>query len=245
MLRPILCAAMATAATPALAAAEQPSPPIELTGSATLTSDYRFRGISLSDRGPALQGSLTATHRSGLYATAWASNIDGFGELGGSNLEVDLSAGYRFSRGSTTYDAGLVYYAYPGSSSGDFEFFKPYASVSHQRGRVAAKVGVAFAPAQSAIGNRSNIYLAGDLSVGIKDAPVTLKAHIGRSEGDTTLSPGGGYTDWFAGVETAWRGVSFGLAYLDTNISKGEARVVGARPRDVGSAVVASATVAF
>ncbi len=245
MLRAILLAALAGVATPAVAAKEQPSSPIDLTGTATLASDYRFRGISLSGHGPALQGSLTATHRSGLYATAWASNIDGFGELGGSNLEVDLSAGYRSSRGDTTYDAGLVYYAYPGSSGGTFEFFEPYASVSHQRGRVAAKVGVAFAPAQAAIGARSNIYVAGDLNIGIKDAPLTFKAHVGLSEGDTTLSPGGGYTDWSAGAETAWRGVNVGLAYIDTNINKSGARRVGARPRDVGASFIASATIGF
>ncbi|HVF83264.1 MAG TPA: TorF family putative porin [Sphingomicrobium sp.] len=245
MLRLTFCAALMGVSTTAHAADEQQSPSIDLSGTAMVASDYRFRGISLSDGRPALQGSLTATYRSGLYATAWASNIDGLGELGGSNLEVDLGAGYKFSRGSTTYDAGLLYYAYPGSSGGDFEFFEPYASVSHQSGRTTGRLSMAIAPAQSAIGNRSNIYVAADVSYVLEVAPVTLRTHIGRSDGKTTLSPGGGYTDWSLGAETQWRKVVLGLSLAGTSISRTDARAVGARPRDVEPSVVATASLAF
>ena len=38
-------------------------------------SDYRFRGISLSNKDPAFQPSVTVTHKSGAYASVWGSNI--------------------------------------------------------------------------------------------------------------------------------------------------------------------------
>ena len=46
----------------------------DITATATVVSDYRFRGVSLSDRDPAVQGSVDITYR-GFYAGAWASSI--------------------------------------------------------------------------------------------------------------------------------------------------------------------------
>jgi len=44
-------------------------------GNVSIVSDYRYRGISLSDDGPALQGSATYDDASGLYAGAFASTV--------------------------------------------------------------------------------------------------------------------------------------------------------------------------
>lgn len=43
---------------------------------AGLFSDYRSRGISQTQGDPAVQGSATLTHSSGLYVGAWSSNVD-------------------------------------------------------------------------------------------------------------------------------------------------------------------------
>jgi uncharacterized protein (TIGR02001 family) len=42
-------------------------------GGATLVSDYRFRGISQTDKRFAVQGTFTISHKSGFYATWWGS----------------------------------------------------------------------------------------------------------------------------------------------------------------------------
>src|SRR5512134_2379963 len=47
----------------------------QMAGSATLVSDYRFRGTSFSDERPAAQIALSYDHESGAYIGAFASNV--------------------------------------------------------------------------------------------------------------------------------------------------------------------------
>lgn len=247
MLRYCLPAALAASAFSAPALAQDDgSRALTVTGGVTLASQYRFRGISLSDEHVALQGTLNLNHESGPYAGVWASSLDGFGELGGSNLELDLYAGYRRQVGDgVTVDAGLLYYAYPGSSGGDFEFFEPYASVSVTHGPVTGKAGIAWAPSQDGIGNNSNRYIYTDLSLAIPGTPVTLTGHLGNSHGQTTLTPSGDYVDWSVGANVARHNLSLGVAYVDTNLSGAEAVSGGATRDIVDGAVVATLTASF
>lgn len=61
-------------------------------GSVTLASDYRWRGISMSNNEPALQGSLMANNKNGTYLGVWASSTD---INNGASIEADFMAGYR------------------------------------------------------------------------------------------------------------------------------------------------------
>jgi uncharacterized protein (TIGR02001 family) len=243
-------AALLLSTTPAIAHAQDaptpPPPAFTITGGVTLASQYRFRGISLSDEQVALQGTINVNHSSGFYAGVWGSNLDGFGELGGSNLELDLYAGWRHqvARG-VTVDAGLLYYAYPGSKGGDFEFFEPYASVTVTRGPVTGKAGIAFAPSQDALANNSNTYVYGELSLAIPHTPVTLTSHLGNSHGNTPLTPSGDYIDWSLGGTVAWHNLTLGIAYVDTNLSATEAALGGATRDIVDGAVVATLGASF
>ncbi len=91
----------------------------ELTGTATAASDYDFRGVSLSAKDPALQGSIDYAHDSGFYASAWGSNIDYGSDVNG-DIEIDLIAGWSGeSESGFGWDAGVVWYLYPDSSSSD------------------------------------------------------------------------------------------------------------------------------
>ena len=220
--------------------------PLDVTGSITGVSQYRFRGISLSDKKPTLQGTINLNHESGLYAGAWASGLDGFGELGGSNLELDLYAGYkREIVHGAMLDVGLLYYAYPGSSGGNFEFLEPYANVSGALGPGTAKLGIALAPSDKAIGGNANLYSFGDYALPINGTPITLNGHIGWSKGRTTLTPGGDYVDWSLGAAAAWRGLTLTAAYVDTTISPRDARAAGATPGIADPAVVISLGASF
>jgi len=228
--------------------AQDAEPPADLTitGGVTLASQYRFRGISLSDEEFAVQGTINLNHASGFYAGVWSSSLDGFGELGGSNTELDIYGGFKKEVASgVTLDAGLLYYAYPGSSGGDFEFFEPYANISGAIGPATAKVGVAFAPSQDALADNSNLYVFGDVSAGIPGAPVTLKAHLGYSEGDTPLTPTGEYLDWLVGADFVWKNLTLGVAYVDTDIKDEGAFFSGVGKDIVDSAVVVSLTASF
>src|SRR5258706_13380312 len=111
--------ASAIVAAPAMAedAAPAETPTFTINGGATLVSDYRFRGISQTDRHFAVQGTMTLTHKSGVYVSVWGSSIDDYVANFGDQ-EIDLIAGVKHTFGKVTLDGGVLYYYYPGSASG-------------------------------------------------------------------------------------------------------------------------------
>lgn len=240
--RGVAFAIMSAVSAPAMAqddpAARGPSA-FTVSGSATLVSDYRFRGVSQSDGDLAIQGSLNVDHESGFYAGAFASSLDGYGSVGGADVELDLYGGYRRTVGAATLDGGLLYYLYPGGPD-DTDFAELYANVSSTLGPGTVKLGAAYAPRQRALANVSaapnsrgqrqdNLYLFADASAAVVGTPVTVRAHIGRSDGNsglgpnnTSLSPTGRYWDYSIGADAVLLGVTFGLAYVDTDIGRRE-----------------------
>jgi len=233
-------ACLALFATPAFAQETAPPPPITVSGSVALVSDYRFRGVSQSDEEAAIQGGITLSHESGFYAGAWASNLAGWGAFGGSNMELDLIGGYKKSLGGgTTIDVGVTWYMYPGGADLT-DFAEGYVKLSGTLGPVTALAGVAYAPKQRALGNfantpfsrgqaEDNLYLWGDASVGIPKTPVTAKAHVGYSEGNpglgpngTSVTPTGSYVDYLVGVDVTFRPITLGIAYTGTDITRAQ-----------------------
>ncbi len=228
----LLCGAVIAA--PALAI--DLSPTLDLSATATLTSDYRLRGVSQSDNGVAGQASASLRHRSGLYAGVFASTLAGWGSFGGPGIELDAIGGYRTTLGDYGLDAGLTWYFYPGGAS-KTSFAELSASVNRTIGPLFVLAGIAYAPPQQALGNWSatpqsrigasgdNLYLRGDASAGIPRTPVTVKAHIGWSRGNpglgpngTSLAPTGDYLDWLVGADVVLGHLTVGVAYVDTNI---------------------------
>jgi uncharacterized protein (TIGR02001 family) len=112
-------AASALAQTPAAPAA--PASPHTFNGNVGLFSQYIFRGLTQTNRKPALQGGFDYSHESGVYIGTWASNISWLNDGGqykdGGSLEMDIYGGYKgtFGKSDFTYDAGLLYYWYPGT----------------------------------------------------------------------------------------------------------------------------------
>ncbi len=112
-------------------AAPAATPEHNVTGNIGLFSQYIFRGLTQTDREPALQGGFDYAHSSGFYAGTWASNISflkenastpfagaGTGTMGtyhrGGSLEWDFYGGYKGTLGDFGYDIGALYYYYPG-----------------------------------------------------------------------------------------------------------------------------------
>ncbi|MBC7985711.1 MAG: hypothetical protein H7X93_03450 [Sphingomonadaceae bacterium] len=220
--------ALASAATPAFAGVDVGGG-VSISGNATLVSDYRFRGISLSDEDVAIQGGIDVTHDSGLYVGTWASSIDG-GDVYG-HTEVDLYGGYRREIVSgLTLDVGLLYYAYPDGDVGDAEYFEPYGSLTYSIGPATIETGFAYAWDQSALGDTDNLYVYSDVGVGIPGTPVTLTGHLGYTDGPLSLVADGDTIDWSLGGRASFGPVTVGLAYVDTDIRHNDladATVVG------------------
>ncbi|MCD2324400.1 TorF family putative porin [Sphingomonas sp. IC-56] len=249
-----LAAAMLVSATAAPAFAQdsasesEPTPAVTVSGSATIASDYRFRGVSQSNNEMAVQGGVTLAHESGFYAGVWGSNLAGWGTFGGANMELDLVGGYKVDLGSGTLDVGVTWYMYPGGAD-KTDFAEPYVKLSGTAGPATLVAGVAYAPKQEALGRwyntgadaaagvynnpgdkEDNLYLWGDAAVGIAGTPFTAKAHIGYSDGNpglgpnaTSVAPTGKYWDWSIGVDATWRNLTLGISYVDTDISDRDA----------------------
>lgn len=210
----------ASFATPALAQ-EEPAPAVTVSGGATVVSDYRFRGISQTDKRFAVQGTFTVSHESGLYGTVWGSSIDDYVAAGGDQ-EIDFIVGYATTLESgLKIDGGLLYYYYPGSGGGTTDFFEPYLAVSQTFGPVTGKVSAAYAWKQNALsigaGKEDNLYTALDLAAGIPDTPLSLSAHVGHSFGPSYLTIGDEYTDWSLGASYSWNNFTLGVSYVDTD----------------------------
>ena len=242
----LLCAGfvLGAVATPACAQDTAPPPTFTVTGGATVVSDYRFRGISQTDRKVAVQGTATVTHKSGLYASFWGSSIDDY-VANGSDQELDLIAGYShsFSNG-VKLDGGVLYYYYPGGGRANTDFFEPYVDVSATYGPVTGKVTANYAPKSRALsvgnGREDNLYLSGDLSTGIPNTPLGLSGHLGHTFGPSYLSIGKGYTDWNLGATATFNHIVVGLSYVDTDKT-----LLYDRRNLSGSGVVASVGVSF
>jgi len=183
-----LFAGTALAATPALADETDAPGSLTVTGYVQVVSDYRFRGISATGGDFALQGSVNINHASGLYAGTWASNLEQDAADVYGSTEIDFYVGYaREIVSGVTGDVNLAYYAYPAGSSGNANFFEANGSVSGALGPATAKLGVAYAWKQDALGGGDNLYVYTDLGAGIPNTPVSLNAHLGITDG--ALSP--------------------------------------------------------
>ena len=215
--------AAATVAAPALAQ-DAPASPITVTGNVTAVTDYRFRGVTQTNKHPAIQGGATIAHSSGFYVSGWGSSIDQ-GTAAGANAELDLIAGYSKTFDAVTVDGGLLYYYYPGATKGaNTDFFEPYASVKFTVGPATLKAGAAYAPKQHAIASVNarddNLYLYGEASGAF--AGVSVTGHLGHSYGRSFLTAGlKGYTDWSVTGNYTWNHLTFGIAYVDTDLKSG------------------------
>jgi uncharacterized protein (TIGR02001 family) len=190
-------------------AAEEASGPITLTGGIAVVSDYRFRGVSLSDKDFAVQPYLTLKHESGFYVGVWGSNL---AENAGDDVEVDLYAG--FSGGEElTYDIGATYYVYPGVSS--FNYVEFTGKLGSTIGPATVGVQLSYVPSQDNTGNSDNIYYATNAALAIPNTPITLTGSIGIEDGAFTA--GDEKVDWSLGATAAVKGFTLGVAYVDTN----------------------------
>ena len=239
-----LATGLLLAASTALAQ-EQEASDFTISGSVAGLSDYRFRGVSQTDKDPAIQGTIQVTHESGLYIGVFGSNLAGWGTFGGPNLESDVFGGFKFPIGeSASIDIGLTWYMYAGGAN-ETDFAEPYVKVNATAGPVALTAGVAYAPKQQALGRvyrtgaefvagtpfdpgdkEDNLYVWGDAALPIPSTPLTVKGHLGYSDGNpglgpngTSIAPTGKYLDWLLGVDATWKNLTLGVAYIDTDIS--------------------------
>lgn len=198
---------------------------VEIEANVALVSDYRFRGISLSDRGLAIQGGFDVSFDSGLYVGTWASSIE---PVGNSEIELDLYAGYGFEAGGLALDVGALVYTYPGAT--DVHYWEFYGSAGFTSGLLESTLGLAYAPEQDNIGGDDNLYVYYQGAYPLGDSGLSLTGSIGYETGAFGDPDGDGDDkwDWSLGIGWTALGVDWSLSYVDTTESfdEGDATAV-------------------
>ncbi|UYB51641.1 TorF family putative porin [Xanthomonas sp. AM6] len=88
-----------------------------VSGNATLTSDYVWRGSTQSDGDPAVQAGLALAADNGAYASLWASSIR-FDGTPQASTEIDGVLGWRGQWSPDwAWDANLTRYQYPSAAA--------------------------------------------------------------------------------------------------------------------------------
>lgn len=196
-----------------------------VTGNLSLFSQYIYRGISQTDKKPALQGGVDYSHSSGFYAGVWGSNISWISDAtppASSSLELDFYGGFKKSMGDFSYDIGFLHYQYPGHYPTGF--LKP--NTNELYGQVGWKwVSLKYSHSLTntfGVANSKNTYYL-DLSVAIPVTDqLTLTAHIGRQKykGDIAGVSNDlySYTDYkFEGAYAFTKDWVAGVGYTKTN----------------------------
>ncbi len=220
-------AAAALVSTGAARAQDEPSFP-KVTGSVGLYSDYRFRGVSLSNLDPAVQGSLQITTKPGFFVAVWASSIAEYGateDSSGATVEVDLYGGWSGPLGPVTATVGVYSYLYPGGTGVDAVEF--YGAASLPLGPVTATVGLNWAPDQKNL-SRSSRYAYGSLAAAIPNTPITLKGSLGNEKGSFVVDESGSTTtkwDWLVGADVSLAPLNLapltlGIAYVGNDLPR-------------------------
>lgn len=229
-----------TAAAPAFAQ-DEPEKPVSVSGSAAFVSDYRFRGISLSNLDAAVQAGITLNTKPGFFVGAWGSSIANFN---GATTEIDLIAGWGGTLAGIDVSAGGTYYTYPGGT--DTNIYEFFGTVGIPMGPVSATFGLNWSPNQGNL-SRSNRYAFGTLSADIPKTPITVKATLGNERGSLVVDEWGGKTnkwDWLIGADVKWEMLTLGVAYVGSDLKSRE--VSGYRyNRSAQDTVVFSVTASF
>lgn len=210
-----LLSTSAFVAAPAFAQEEEAGP-VTVTGSVTLASDYRFRGVGLSGGDIAIQGGVTINHESGFYLGTWASSLEDTPVYG--EVELDVFGGWAgdISDGLGA-DVGVTYYAYPSKDpgAGPSDVWEVYGKLKPSFGPVGLTFGAYYSWDQDSLGGGDNLYLSADAALGIPNTPLTLTAHAGYTDGFLTYTPDGNAWDYSIGASATVLGsLTLGVAYV-------------------------------
>ena len=211
------CALATLAVAPARAQQQAQEQQHQLTYNVAVVSDYRYRGISQSRLGPALQGGADVTHKpGGWYAGTWMTTINWTKDAGGDgNVEWDFYGGRRGDLGrGFSYDAGALYYLYPGSHlHPNPNTFELYAQVGY--GPAYVKYSHSLTNLFGVPSSKHSGYLDASANVDLPVWGLVLNLHAGRQEvrHRDDLS----FTDYKVGLTKEFPVATVGLFWVKTN----------------------------
>ncbi|MGE3246697.1 MAG: TorF family putative porin [Beijerinckiaceae bacterium] len=235
------------------AAGAAPAPAVSATPwawsfGAAFVTDYNFRGISQSARGPAVQTSAELTYTINpnwqLYANIFGSSVK---LPSGPTMELDVSAGVRPSFGNLAFDFGFTRYGYPKENFNalggtiNSDFMEYYGKVSYKFfDKLTIGGGIYHAPNWLNLGTYGTYYQA----TAALELPhgFAISGEYGHyALGRTSLSnsalvlgvPLPDYNYWNAGISYTYKSATIDLRYHDSSLSKFNCNVIVGDPRAI------------
>lgn len=213
----------------------RPKPPHDRTsrnwtidGSLSIASDYRPGGISSTNGKPALQADVEVQHRSGLFASAFASSL---ARNGGDRVEIDLAGGYTRKFGGIDLSLLGTAFLFPGVARSAYA--EAQVEASKRVGMATVGASIAYSPPQAGTDHCGNLYLGVTAGYAVPHSPWSFDAAFGRENG----AFGNRKLDWSVGTTLALRPFELSLGYFDT------ARTF--RARHSGRTLISSITLSF
>lgn len=228
--RKTLCALLAVLPVLASAAhaAEEAAPDFTVSANVGLFSQYVFRGVSYTQKKPALQGGFDVAHGSGLYLGTWGTNVSD-AALNNAAGEIDVYGGYAGAVGDLGYDVGFLQFLFPnGEINGTnekYDTLELYAGVTWKflNLKYSRTVTDYFGFNDKSFGlgrggSKGSNYVEANLSYEFLPGWTAL-AHVGRQRvrnyGDYD------FTDWKLGVTKDFAGGwQAGLAWINTDADR-------------------------
>lgn len=182
----------------------------------SLSSDYRFNGMSLNNRDPVVQGSLYLWRPDGYYAGVWVSEVDFLD--GETTFELDSYIGRNFFHGNYEAKIELMYSAFNDDdiSGPTYDFFQLKTGVKRKFEDLTIGLAALWSPSGSAgAGNVS--HLRGESEYTFNKF-VKAVATIGHQWTEIGFDR----TYWDVGLTFEWRKVDLDVRYSGTDLSKHE-----------------------
>lgn len=202
----------------------------------TVTTDYRYQGISSSQRKPAIQGVIHHFRPDGWYAGVFASEVDyGYAQspnfeldfYGGRTLKLDLKTELKLQGLVSTFPDDRT----PGPT---LNFVQGGASLIRTEGPLTLTGQATYVPQGSYAAGR--IWRAeGAAAYALGKGGITLRALAGHQASERRPDR----TYWSVGGDLRWRHLIFEVRYQDTDLSRARC---GFDPRICGPSVTGAVT---
>lgn len=185
----------------------------------SLTTDYRYHGVSSSDGHPALQANAHWWRPDGFYAGLFATTVD-FDDPGRTSYELDLYGGKTFDLKDrkTQLKLEAMFTAFPNEHvyGPTYSFVQFKAGARRKEGPVTLNAGVSFVP-EASYGSGEAWLVEGKGAYQARP-DLALNAELGRR----WIERGEDRTFWSLGARAAWKAGALEVRYVDTDLSRAE-----------------------
>lgn len=188
----------------------------ELSGSASLASQYIYRGQALSDGNPAVQLGIDYEHETGVFGGMWSSTVDQHSPFITRYIELDYYLGYHYAASApVSFSVSLMRYTYPGQQGiYDYDYTEALATVT-----LLERLSLEYAYTDEVYGFDSigrHLELRYDQSVA---SAWVISAGLGSN--DLRDLSGSRYLHWDIGASARFSWLTVDLRWYDNEVPEG------------------------